>query len=292
MSIRNVKQEFKDRFNADLVLKLNREQGLNLRQISKIVNIPERRLGELCTHYNLDVVRRREHVVVDSFFDSIDSEIKAYLLGYFIADGCMRIEPKKKEGKIYSYSYRFSILNSIDDLEVTQLFRENIVPNTQIHFKNCQLGVKYQRKEQCSLRWCSKHMFDTLMSIGVTPNKTLHPEFKLPENIISSPLFHHLVRGLVDGDGHIEKYNIQICLNSDKFAEQLIQYFKQFKFLTSYRLRKCTGKTCCWWVLYLNGKNFVQEYYNVVYKDAHYYLKRKYHNTEINSKIAKGFESS
>ena len=74
---------------AKEVLRLNREEGLNLRKISEIVNIPERRLGELCKLYNLDVKRNFIYKVVDTFFDNIDCEIKAYLLGYFIADGNM-----------------------------------------------------------------------------------------------------------------------------------------------------------------------------------------------------------
>lgn len=291
MSIRNVKQEFKDRFDANLVLKLNREQGLTLKQISNIVNIPERRLGELCTYYDLNIVRQRSHIVVDNFFHDIDSEIKAYLLGYFIADGCVRKEPKKRNGKTYSYSYRFSILNSIDDLEITKLFQKYITPNTKIVYRNDQTGVKYHRKEQCLLRWSSKEMYDDLISIGITPNKTLNANFQLPESIVNSKYFRHLIRGLIDGDGHIGKYSIQLCLNSDKFAEQIINYFKRFEHLSSYKLKKYKGKTCCWWILHLNSKYFIQEYYDIVYKDANYYLKRKYHNTEINSKITKGLES-
>ena len=92
-----MKQEFIDRFDAKEVLRLNREEGLNLRKISEIVNIPERRLGELCKLYNLDVKRNFIYKVVDTFFDNIDCEIKAYLLGYFIADGNMQLEAKKKK---------------------------------------------------------------------------------------------------------------------------------------------------------------------------------------------------
>ena len=115
-----MKQEFIDRFDAKEVLRLNREEGLNLRKISEIVNIPERRLGELCKLYNLDVKRNFIYKVVDTFFDNIDCEIKAYLLGYFIADGNMQLEAKKRNGVVYSHSYRFAVLNSIDDFEVSK----------------------------------------------------------------------------------------------------------------------------------------------------------------------------
>ena len=191
-----MKQEFIDRFDAKEVLRLNQEEGLNLKKISEIVNIPERRLGELCKLYNLDVKRNFIYKVVDTFFDNIDCEIKAYLLCYFIADGNMQLEAKKRNGVVYSYSYRFAVLNSIDDFEVSNWFKEFITPNKPIKRQNNQQGVKF-RKPQNLVTWRSKHMFETLQSYGITPRKTYRPEFELPENLIKSELFPHFIRGLI-----------------------------------------------------------------------------------------------
>ena len=44
------------------------------------------------------------NLINENFFDNIDSEEKAYLLGFFIADGCIQKEAKKKNGEIYSYN--------------------------------------------------------------------------------------------------------------------------------------------------------------------------------------------
>ena len=296
-----MKQEFIDRFDAKEVLRLNQEEGLNLKKISEIVNIPERRLGELCKLYNLDVKRNFIYKVVDTFFDNIDCEIKAYLLGYFIADGNMQLEAKKRNGVVYSYSYRFAVLNSIDDFEVSNWFKEFITPNKPIKRQNNQQGVKF-RKPQNLVTWRSKHMFETLQSYGITPRKTYRPEFELPENLIKSELFPHFIRGLIDGDGyiHYEHNNlirggyIQICLNSPLFAQQIIKYFSNYEFVSKFRLVKYKGKTCNWWVLNVRGgTKLIKEYYQKCYinVNAKYYLTRKYHNTEVNLVIAKGTKS-
>ena len=225
-----MKQEFIDRFDAKEVLRLNREEGLNLRKISEIVNIPERRLGELCKLYNLDVKRNFIYKVVDTFFDNIDCEIKAYLLGYFIADGNMQLEAKKRNGVIYSYSYRFAVLNSIDDFEVSNWFKEFITPNKPIKRQNNQQGVKF-RKPQNLVTWRSKHMFETLQSYGITPRKTYRPEFKLPENLIKDELFPHFIRGLFDGDGCVwngkrKIMKVKDSSNSSGFRERIVHNVK------------------------------------------------------------------
>ena len=72
--------------------------------------------------FGLDIKKGSTSKINEEFFDNIDSEEKAYLLGFFIADGCMQKEEKKRNGEIYSYSYRFTLNNSIDDLEIIELF--------------------------------------------------------------------------------------------------------------------------------------------------------------------------
>ena len=165
--------------------------------------------------FGLDIKKGSNSKINEKFFDNIDSEEKAYLLGFFIADGCMQKEEKKKDGKVYSYSYRFTLSNSIDDLEIIELFQKSICPNKKIEFINDQRGVKF-RKEQARLRWTSKHMFETLESYNIHPRKTYDNEFFLPK-IMSDNLLRHFIRGLFDGDGHKAQCEIKFVINSEKF---------------------------------------------------------------------------
>lgn len=274
-------------YNDDEILKLNKE-GYNLKQIGEILNIPAKMLSYYCIRHQLPIKKYFTYSTKDDFFDEMDSEIKFYLLGFFIADGCILYEDKKRNGVVYSHSCRLMLNNSTDDEEILQLFRDYICPTKPLEYSNCQLGVKYKRKPQCRFRWSSKHMFETLQSYGIQCRKTYNSNFKLPDEIVNSPLFFHLIRGLVDGDGYIGNNAIQICLNSSNFAKQIITFFENnFSNMTQYRCKKYSGKTCDWWVLYINGgKKLVREYYQKMYQNANFYLKRKYHNTEINNQIA------
>lgn len=277
-------KKYLEKFNAEQILKLN-QSGLNLKQISEIIDIPTRRLGEMCKQFNLDIKRNTKNVN-ETFFDNLDSEIKFYLLGYFIADGCMIKEAKKRDGEIYSYSYRFTLLVSIDDLEVIKYFNKYICPNSIIKIVNNTKGAK-NRKQQVSLRWVSRHMFETLESYNIHPRKTYDSEFQLPENILNHKYTYHLIRGLVDGDGHINNRKngryISICVNSENFGNQILQFFQNtFKTLTINRCKRHYGKTTDWWTVDLfGGRKLISEYREKMYSNSNFYLTRKYDNTEV-----------
>ena len=136
-------QKYLKNFNSQQIVELN-TSGLNLKEISKIIDIPERRLGELCKQYNLNIKRRFKYLINDNFFDNLD-------LGYFIADGCLQLEEKFKNNKKYSESYRFMINVSIDDEDVIKLFQKDISPNKPLEYYDNQSGVK-SRKKQVHLR--------------------------------------------------------------------------------------------------------------------------------------------
>ena len=63
--------------------------GKNIKEIAEIVDIPAKRLAEMIKEFRLEIKKGSSSKVNETFFDKIDSEEKAYLLGFFIADGCM-----------------------------------------------------------------------------------------------------------------------------------------------------------------------------------------------------------
>lgn len=136
--------------NKDFILQLNKN-GKNVKEISKIVKIEEEILNQLIKVTNLPIIKRRKYKTDDYFFDNLDSELKFYLLGYFIADGCMIYENKKRNGIVYSHCCRFSFCVSEDDLDVINLYQKYIV-DKPLEYNNNQSGVKYKRKPQIKLR--------------------------------------------------------------------------------------------------------------------------------------------
>lgn len=82
----------------------------------------------------------------DFYFDEIDSEDKAYLLGFLIADGCIRAE-KRKNGNI---SYRICFSNSVDDEEAIKLLHSKICPKASLTIDN-QSTESVTRKDRYTL---------------------------------------------------------------------------------------------------------------------------------------------
>jgi len=137
------------------------------------------------------------------------------------------------------------------------------------------------RKKQAVLRWNSKHMFETLESYNIHPRKTYDNNFFLPE-VVPNNLIRHFIRGLFDGDGHKAKSEIKFIINSEKFLNQIAEFFKPF----AHRINKVEGKTCIYYELYITGGKKLMSWINEqFYHNANYYLNRKYilFNPEVNS---------
>lgn len=121
----------------------------------------------------------------EKYFDSIDSQEKAYWLGFIVADGCVIWD---EQGGNYSLSIGLQggdieHLRTLErDLEGTREMREPRVD---------------PRNGTVRLVWYSKYMAQSLINLGVTPRKSANetvPAF--PTN-----LARHFWRGVFDGDG-------------------------------------------------------------------------------------------
>jgi len=117
----------------------------------------------------------------ETFFSVIDTEEKAYWLGFIAADGCIR---KNKSG-----SHELSIHLAEKDVEHLVAFRKAIQSE---HTISVRQNGKYRSAKIQIIR---KQMTDDLMKLGIVQNKTFEP-FHIPE-----PFMNHWLRGLFDGDG-------------------------------------------------------------------------------------------
>ena len=123
-------------------------------------------------------------------------------------------------------------------------------------------------------------MFETLESYNIHPRKTYDNEFFLPK-IMSDNLFRHFIRGLFDGDGHKAQCEIKFVINSEKFLNQVAEFFKPF----NHRINRIEGKTCIYYELHIIGGQKLMNWTNEqFYNNANYYLNRKYilFNPEVN----------
>lgn len=216
-----------------------------------------------------------------TFFDKIDTELKAYLLGYLVADGCITIEERWERP---SNIHRIQFQSSIDDLQVLELIRNTIAPHLKIS-KQKAIG---NRKESIRLRLACKYMVDSLMDIhGIKPRKTWDYEFespKLPYNLV-----RHFIRGFFDGDGSVGKGHFSFIFNSKIFLNKVLKHILDNTTNLKYYIYEENRHTSIYYSLHfsINIDSRIQ-LFNYLYKDCNYKLDRKYnifYNTVLNNSI-------
>ena len=120
-----------------------------------------------------------------NYFKEINTEEKAYWLGFIAADGCVSAKMN---------SIRVDLKSS--DVEHLEKLRTSISGNQPI-------AVAHQGAS-CYMDMNSKQMAEDLFQLGVTPNKSLTLDIKF--DLIPKELIHHFIRGYFDGDGSINYY--------------------------------------------------------------------------------------
>ena len=99
-------------------------EGKTVSEIAKQLNKNMSSVSSVVKRFNLTPKKAYENTIKDDFFDVIDTEEKAYLLGFFIADGT-----------IDSFTNRMGISIQSSDKEVLDLIKfelnisNNIVAN-------------------------------------------------------------------------------------------------------------------------------------------------------------------
>lgn len=130
--------------------------------------------------------------VDESFFETIDSEEKAYWLGFFAADGSVRDR----------YAIRVELKE--DDIDHVERFAQVINSRSTVKRYERENGYK-----GCYIDFRSKRMAESLERLGVNAH-TKSKDLVMPD--IADDLKRHMWRGMIDGDGCIsisERYGKQ-----------------------------------------------------------------------------------
>ena len=99
------------------------KSGKTLQEIANVIGTYPGKVGKILKELGLKRGRQYKYIN-EHYFDVIDSEDKAYILGFLIADGCIRLEERKNVT-----SYRIAFSNNIDDSEIIELIHFKICPN-------------------------------------------------------------------------------------------------------------------------------------------------------------------
>lgn len=133
------------------------------------------------------------------YFENIDSEHKAYWLGFIYADGSIT----KKVYEKGSYTYRLRMELMFEDkyiLEQMALDLESDLKPKEYYNDTSHFEGYNKPKHTAYIMFSSKKMGEDLVKLGVVPNKTLILK-SLPS--IPDNLMKHFIRGYFDGDGSV-----------------------------------------------------------------------------------------
>ena len=197
-----------------------------------------------------------------NFFETIDTEEKAYWLGFVFADGCICDTSSSSK----SLNINLAI---IDDHHIEK-FQQHI---------NSKLNLHYKKTDNCVyVRYYSNKLCDDLIRLGCTPRKSL--TLKFPN--INKNLYRHFIRGYIDGDGCIcfrkngNLHNLQIAIiGTEEFLSSLQNIFlKELNIKHKKLQNKGNVKG-----LTINGNLQCRKITNWIYKNNNICLDRKFAKT-------------
>ena len=206
--------------------------------------------------------------VNSTIFDSINTEEKAYWLGFIYADGNLSNKDKIFE-KTKKSVYRIEVSLCADD--ILHLEKLRIFLGIE---KPLKLSKASFRKERCRLYFNDKHMWNILNSYGCTPIKSLTLKFPNIKIFKNKNLIKDFIRGYIDGDGCIsycDKDHSEMTLRilgTKHFLENLQ------KQLPLEKENKLSKKINVYDLSFQRGRGLY--ICNYLYKNAKVYLDRKY----------------
>ena len=208
--------------------------------------------------------------VDEYFFDKIDTEEKAYWLGFIYADGYIT--------KCNNHEV-FGIKLNIKDLDHLVKFKKAIKSDHKIIKET--INSPYGVVNACAISIRNKVFVDCLQDKGVFYNKSkiLQPP---PLNKIPNELLSHFIRGYYDGDGSVyqckakkdswKPYGNISFLGTKNFLTWILDNLKNVC-LTTANIYKYKDKDV--WEIKIGGNNNFLNLYNYLYKNATVYLDRK-----------------
>lgn len=205
------------------------------------------------------------------YFDEINTEEKAYWLGFLTADGWINKNDKSNAG-VTGIELQYGDLNHL------KKFNKSIGGNYQItdRWKICSLSDNKEKKHHlCCIRIFSLTMYNSLVNKGFAKNKSY--DFHIPS--LREDLIRHYIRGYFDGDGCFtftnKSFHINFITASKILSDDIVSVLK----LNNLNVIVNQYVNDFGTVMYRPDIYRQQDkinFLNWIYKDCNVYLDRKY----------------
>lgn len=230
--------------------------GDSITKIAKHFRIKRESLSRrLQEKFNIEIKNDNNKLPIDSnFFSVIDTESKAYWLGYVLADGCI-------SGTSFELTSK--------DKDILLKFRQDLKSKHKIQEKIIN-GTSYYR---ISIR--DKFIICDLKSYGICERKSFI-EVGLPN--VDKALYNHMLRGFFDGDGCVFRYKntnkifvtFTVGKANMKMATEIVDFFKSINII----FKIYNGRTCL--TVTTSKKEEAIKALSYLYDNATLYMDRKY----------------
>lgn len=202
------------------------------------------------------------------FFDNINTDVKAYILGLLYTDGCRR----KREN-------HYQIILKLQDRDVDILYKIKKAMNFERPLKFIDLSLQprdFNQRNQYSLIIDNKQIALSLEKWGIIPNKT--KTLKFPD-FLSENLIPHFIRGCWDGDGTIS-HNLKeqragfigtydMCVKIKEHIEN--------KLNVHFTIRKTESLSMDnLYTITIHGRIQLKKFLDYLYEDSNIHFDRKY----------------
>lgn len=245
--------------------KIGVEFGIHHKTISKILNERNIKINQSSSV--------RKYNINENYFDLIDTDNKAYILGLLYADG-YNSESKKM--------IRLQLQER--DKEILEKIKNELNYNGPLKYIKREDKIAsngYTSKNMYCLEIYNAHISKALSNLGLVQNKSLI--LKFPYHL-SDLFYSHFIRGYFDGDGSFchrynEKYGFRDLISftsTQDFCERIKEIINQYSKAKGggiYDAACHNGKTK---VLSFSGANQCRYILDWFYQNADLYINRKY----------------
>lgn len=240
-------------------------QGYSTRQIEKFCTLKRSRINTILKEAGVNMKSRgnpyklRKYTLNQEFFNNIDTEEKAYWLGFIVADGHIRDDGidigLKREDRLH-----------------LKKFLEAVQSNTKITNRDSTMSSH--------ISIYSIEMVAVLREMGLSRIKSVDAVFPA----VKAELRRHLIRGIIDGDGSISitknvyktginpTFSLSICGTEDIVQNIAYEVFRN----TGAKVGKIQHPQNSYSIKSWGGNKQVLHILDWIYGDCSIYLDRKY----------------
>lgn len=233
-------------------------------------------------------MNKRKYFIDENYFETIETEKQAYILGFIYSDGCIEEHPTTS-------ALTFSQLEQ--DVDILYKIKEEL----KSEYPMFNVTQKINGKIKTRFYAYSRKLCEDLVKLGATPRKSLTLKFPF---FLNDELLPHFIRGYFDGDGCIWNGKRRKMIVNDKTRkegkrERIIHNVKftitgndsfiidlQKKLIDKLGLKPTklnyskskennnTSDTVC--TMEYSGRSNIKKLYEYMYKNATIYGERKF----------------